>query len=144
MNWFQKIKTAQQGLQPPWTQTWEEFIAYHKTGYIDSNAYGDGTSGEGGGYDLSHYNDQNQHQGRNSPEQHPILLDKKTFNTPRYGEVEVEFRQSGEDSWYVKHGPPDEHGLTDHLRDESGNLIYLSPEEMAEKDLSNKDKTIHI
>ena len=73
MNWLQKI--AQD--VPPWTQTWEEFIAYHKTGYIS-----DGYGSEGQGLDLSDYNDHNQQNGAYSPDKFPILIGTKTFTSP--------------------------------------------------------------
>lgn len=130
MNWLHKISQV----TPPWTQTWEEFIDYHKTGFIPGG-YGEGGMGE----DLSHYNDRNQQGGHYSPAKYPILLDKKTFDTHRYGEVEVEFRQSGEGVRYVKHEPP---GYSEIMRDELGLAVYLNPEEMIEKDLPDKDTTI--
>ena len=135
MNWLTKIAQT----IPPWTQTWDEFMEYHKTGYIP-----DGYGEEGTGHDLSHYNDENQRGGFNSPERYPILLTKKTFNTPRYGEVEVEFRQSDEDVQYVKQTDPDETGFSDIERDEQGMAVYYNLEEMIERDLPNKETTIKM
>jgi hypothetical protein len=131
-NWLQKIAQV----IPPWTQTWEEFIAHHQTGNI-SGGYGD----EGQGLDLSHYNDRNQKNGWYSPERYPVLIGKRTFNVPRYGEVEVEFRQTGDSNKYVKTSEPDETGYSDIVRDEKGNAIYYSPDEMREKDLPAEDTT---
>lgn len=133
MNWLQKIAQV----IPPWTQTWDEFITYHRTGNIPSG-YGD----EGQGYDLSHYNDQNQRNGHYSPAKWPKLVDKKVFNVPRYGEVEVEFRQSGEPNQYVRTTEPDETGYSDIVRDESGLATYYSQEEMQERDLPSQDTTM--
>lgn len=133
MNWLFKISNV-----PPWTQTWEEFIDYHKTGYI-SHGYGD----EGQGYDLSHYNDQNQKGGRNSAERYPTILDRKKFNVPRYGEVEVVFRKSEESVRYVK-TEEDADGFPEVVRDERGLATYLTEEEMQQRGLPLTNPTIHM
>lgn len=135
MNWLQKLAQV----IPPWTQTWEAFIDYHKTGYI-SGGYGD----EGQGIDLSDYNDHNQMDGAYSPKRYPNLIDKKTFDVPRYGKVEVEFRQKDEDARYVKTTEPDETGFSDIIRDERGNAVYYDSNEMKELDLPSKNTTIHM
>lgn len=133
MNWLQKQARS----ELPWTQTWEEFIEYHKTGDIP-DGYGD----DGFGYDLSHYNDRNQQNGSYSTAKYKNLIGSKVFNTPRYGEVEVEFRQSGEPVQYVKQTEPDEDGWTDILRDDQGEIVYLTDEEAQAKNLPITDQTI--
>jgi hypothetical protein len=92
------------------------FIDYHKTGTIQEQAYKDyektgGLSWLGG------------------KEKKPLLVATKNID----GEA-IEFRQSGEELKYTQRDPKDPDGF-DHLRDDKGNLTYMTQKQMKEKGL---------
>lgn len=90
-----------------------DFINYHRTGDIPSSAYGD-------------------HKIDYRIEQYPKLI--LTFED-KQGEA-IEFRKTGEKLKYVKKVDGE------ILRDENGNAIYLSEDEMKAKNLHLEDTCI--
>jgi len=129
MNWLQHIaQTPDPRYTHPRDMTEDEFINYHYTGHIDSSAYD-----EGPGYEAYNLDKVNKIVG--PKEKYPVVLG--TFNI---GNNLVELRKSDEKLQYVKY--LDDERL-DLARDEQGNLIYLSDEEMDQKDLPRVDLTIH-
>ena len=92
----------------------DAFIDYHKTGHISEDAY---TTN-----DMSWI----------KREEHPIFRKKIQLN----GE-EIELRKSGEKLQYVKTDPKGE-----IVRDNEGNALYLSDEEMNQRNLPLYDTTI--
>jgi ribosomal protein S18 acetylase RimI-like enzyme len=108
--------------KPVSEMTEDEFMKYHNTGFIPSNAYD--------GYQKA--------DGLNwiKKDKYPILHSSKQF-----GDKTIEFKQSGEKNKYVKTSP-DKDGWDEILRDEKGNAIYLSDEEALEKGYKLYDTSI--
>lgn len=98
----------------------DDFLKHHYTGYIGSDAYKQ--YGEKGGLSWL---------GKKS--KYPILLDKK-----KMGEFDVEFRQTGERNVYCKRMDNNE----DYVRDQEGNLVKLTPNEVNEKGYPEFDTTV--
>ena len=115
MNWY---KIAQTAYQEPWKQTQEEYLKYHFTGSIESGAYDQYKTIEGLAWLKK--------------ERHPKLYSVKNFNG-----IDVEFRKSGEENQYVKTDDNDE-----IIRDESGDVVMMSKEEMIQKNLPLEDQDI--
>ena len=103
----------------PYKATQDHFIDYHYTGEISDSAYEDLGKDDG----LDWLGDKNRYQ---------ILISKK-----RYGDEIIEFRQEDEDLKYVK---TDEDGEV--IRDEHGEVVYWSYDEMLAKNLPTKNTTI--
>ncbi len=129
MNWFMKVFA---GLQSPSSMTQDEFMGYHQTGYISPDAYG-----EGGGYDLSHYNDEkeyghtdhrNPHQGHGQQPTNPFLITTKNIDG-----MDINFWGTGQENKYVH-----------WLDEEHSKHRYLTEEETAEQDIPSKDQTIYL
>lgn len=99
----------------------EEFLKHHYTGYIQPDAY-------------KKYEKEGGLAWLGNKSKWPMLLDTET-----HGPYEVEFRQKREKLQYAKRKPDDEY---EHVRDENGNVIYLSPEEMKAENLPEYDTTI--
>jgi hypothetical protein len=114
MNWYRKSQTNYDPLQ----MTEDEFVDYHKTGWISSDAYEQYRTIEG----LSWI----------KKEKSPILYSVKQF-----GDKTIEFRKTGEKLFYCK---TDEDG--DIVRDKDGQVVYLTDEEMIAKGLPMQDTTI--
>lgn len=102
------------GGKSPDQMTENEFIALHKTGFIDEEAYKDTT------YFGSSYETSKKHV--------------KDFKTD---DGNVEFRKSGEKLKYVKTGKD---GFP--VRDENDDVVYLSDAEIEEKGYAKEDKAI--
>ena len=93
---------------------------------------------------LFNYTVEELNDSEKTKEQYPILLQTKEFQ----GDI-VEFRQSGEKLKYVKHTSEtykfngetyvDDRAIA---RDENGDVIYLSEEEMKERNLPTEDEGI--
>ena len=94
------------------------FMKHHYTGHIPTSAYAR-SEAEGG---LSWLGEKSKY---------PVLL-----ASGKYGNFDVEFRQSGEELKYTK-----SEGDT-YLRDKSGELVYMSPEEVKAANLPEKDTTV--
>lgn len=107
----------------PSKMTEEEFMDYHNTGYIRENAYDSYKTVEG----LKWLKKEN----------FPILHSVKQF-----GGKTIEFRQSGDKNQYGKTTTPDKEGWTEYLRDERGNIINLTDEEIKEKGYQLYETTI--
>lgn len=97
----------------------EKFILSQYTGGISDSAYED-------------YKKDGGLSWLGSPSKFPILLSKEQF-----GPYMAEFRQRNEDSKYVSYD--DKHNVK---RDEKGNAIYLSKDEIIAKNLPLKDTLI--
>jgi len=95
------------------------FMDYHYTGFIGDHAYEKYKTKEGVAW-----------QGK--PEKYPRLIQSKI-----YGNELIEFRSSNDPLQYVKHDSEDE-----IMRDEGGNAMYLSEEEMKQKGLPTIETTI--
>jgi len=115
MNWYKK---AQINGKEPWQLTQQDFMDYHYTGFIESNAYEQYRTTEGLNWLKK--------------SQHPELYSIKNF-----GKYTVEFRRTGENLQYVKH---DKSGNI--MRDEKGDAKYLSQQEMIDRGLALKDQSI--
>jgi GNAT superfamily N-acetyltransferase len=118
MNWY---KTSQAG-KKPWEMTQEEFMDFHYTGFIASDTYDSYKQPEGMDWMTK--------------ENHPKFHSKKTF-----GDYEIEFHQEDRDLQYVQYDPDAEWEF-EHLRDENGQLIYMTDEQKLEKGLPLKDTSI--
>ena len=92
----------------------DAFIDYHKTGHISEDAYTNN--------DMSWI----------KRKEHPILLRKIQLNSE-----EIDLCQSGEKLQYVKTDPKGE-----IVRDKEGNALYLSDEEMKQRNLPLHDTTV--
>jgi len=114
-NWYKK---SQVNNKEPWEMTQKDFLDYHYTGFIGSDAYENYKTVEG----LKWLKKEN----------YPELYDVKNFDG-----VTVEFRKSGEDLKYVKKDVNE-----DIVRDDHGMAVMLSREEMVENKLPLKDQTI--
>ena len=90
------------------------FMDYHNTGGIEESAYKQYGTKEGVSW-------------LGKPEKYPKLIKRKDYQ----GE-EIEFRNKEEKLQYTQNDPADPTGF-DHLRDEQGELIYMSDEQMEEK-----------
>lgn len=121
MNWL--LRLSQTTAKYPWQMTRDEFIKHHNTGFIPSSAYSNDP------YDLSKVK---EIAGLKS--KYPILA-----ASVLHGDMNLEFRQSGEHQRYVK---TDDEG--EIIRDEKGMALYLSDEEAEAKGLETKDPTMHI
>ena len=97
----------------------DEFMKHHYTGFIGSDAY-KSYEKEGG---LSWLGNKSKY---------PVLLDKG-----KYGNYEVEFRQTGERNKYIHH---DEKG--DILRLPNGDLVYMTPDEIKQQNLPEFETSI--
>jgi len=115
MNWY-KIAKAYKN---PWEMTQDEYVKYHYTGFIDNEAYDSYKTTEGIDWIKK--------------EKKPILLDVKNF-----GGYQVEFRKDGGKLKYVKHDEND-----DILRDEKGEAVYLSEQEMIDKKLPLENQSVY-
>jgi len=89
------------------------FMDYHRTGSISSNAY-------------QKYSDREGIAWLGGKDKNPVLHSKKIIDGK-----EIEFRQSGEKSEYVKTNDQDE-----IVRDSNGMAIYMSDEEVLEQGLN--------
>jgi GNAT superfamily N-acetyltransferase len=98
----------------------DDFLKHHYTGFIGSDAYTN--YGKKGGLSWL---------GKKS--KYPVLLDKK-----KMGEFDVEFRQTGERNVYCKRTDDD----NNYVRDQSGNLVHLTPNEIKEKGYPEFDTTV--
>ena len=96
----------------------EDFLKYHYTGYIDSNAYKDYEKTGG----LSWVGDTSKY---------PALLETKQFNN-----LTIEFRQTGNKLQYVK---TNDDGI---VRDQKGLATYISDQEIQERGLNTHDTSI--
>tara|TARA_Y100000034_G_scaffold115046_1_gene151816 strand:+ start:1818 stop:2384 length:567 start_codon:yes stop_codon:yes gene_type:complete len=112
MNWFKQAANAAD-------MTEDEFINYHRKGYIDPEAYQNYRTREG----IAWLGDRDSK---------PVLHSKKDF-----GNMPIEFRQSGEKNKYVKVDDEDE-----IVRDEEGMVTYLTDEEVIAKGKSLYDESI--
>ena len=101
-----------------WEMTQEEFVNYHKTGHIPSESYQKYKTVEGLNW-LTR-------------ERHPILHSSKEFN----GRL-IEFRKSGEK---LKYTAQDEDGNI--RRNEHGDAMTMTDEEVAQKGLNTHDAAI--
>lgn len=90
------------------------FLDYHHTGDIQENAYKQYGTKEGVSW-------------LGSSEKYPSIIKKENYN----GE-EIEFRKKEEKLRYTQPDPADPTGW-DFLRDEKGNLIYMTDEQIKEK-----------
>jgi len=97
----------------------DAFLKHHYTGHIGSNVYRQYQAEGGLGW-------------LGSKSKYPILLHRG-----KYGPFDVEFRQSGETSVYCKN---DADGNL--VRDEKGNPVYMTPEEVKSAGLPDKDTMI--
>jgi len=102
--------------EQPWKMTQDAFVNYHYTGHIPEAAYQTYRDVEG----LSWL----------TKEKFPVLYAKGVFDGK-----EIEFRKSGEKLKYT-HKVPEEDGFMTHKRDEEGNLVYMSDEEIKERGLT--------
>lgn len=116
--YFKKmIRSAIQGIRrerkkTPHELDREEFLQHHYTGHIGSDAY-------------RKYREVEGFSWLGQPSKYPILLQKK-----KYGDYDVEFRQSGEVLVYVKD------------RTDNGIITYMTPEEINQANLPKHDTTI--
>jgi len=131
-NYIEKLYKAEyERLKPRAMQAIEEgrphevpqqhFIDYHKTGRIPDDAYKGYETTEGISW-------------LGTKEKYPIFLKKQKF-----GDEEIEFRQSDKKTFYTK---TDEN--KDIVRDNEGNVTYLSPEEIKAKGLPETDTSIVV
>ena len=118
MNWY---KRAQIDGKEPWELTQSEFLNYHNTGFIRSDAY-----------EMYDSVDKLKEKGFVDIDKHPVFYSKGKF-----GPYTIEFRQSGRDLQYTK---TNEEGWP--VYDSNGRALMLSKEEMIEKELPLKDTTI--
>jgi len=102
-----------------WKMTKQEFLDFHRTGYIPQNAYERYETREG----LSWLSPMSKR---------PVLHSKKTFNGK-----EIQFRQSGEKSQYTRLDEND-----NIVRDEKGYATFLTDEEIRAKKYPTHDTTI--
>ena len=102
-----------------WQMTKQEFMDFHRTGWIPQDAYEKYETREG----LSWLSPMSKN---------PVLHSRKTFNGK-----EIQFRQSGEKSQYTR---LDENDYI--VRDEKGLATYLTDEEIRAKKLPTHDSTI--
>ena len=106
-----------------WQYTPDEFMNHHYTGHINSNAYEDYRTSDG----LSWLRKESY------PVEHGVY---------QHGDNAYQIRRNQEPLQYAKWGPKtfqwgndEPYEGTDIMRDEKGNALYLSPEEMREKGL---------
>lgn len=104
MTWLQKV--AQHSEREPWQMTRNEFIDYHKTGFIRSDAYEQYATSEG----IASFISRSRY--------------KNFVATKNFGGVPVEIRESGDPLKYVR---TDQDG--EIVRDERGLATYLTNEE---------------
>ena len=97
----------------------DSFLRHHYTGHIASSAYSQYEK-EGG---LSWLGDKSKY---------PVLLHKG-----KYGQFDVEFRQTGQLNQYVKNDAND-----DIVRTADGQVVYMSPEEIKDAGLATHDESI--
>lgn len=110
-NWY-KIASMN-----PWEMTQKEFIAYHKTGFIRSDAY-------------QQYSKSLDYVKK---DKYPVI-----YSVKKFGDKTIEFRKSGEKLRYCKIAGEDR----EILRDENGLAVYLTDEEIKEKGLLLFDASI--
>jgi len=115
---------AGEAANEPWQMTREEFMDFHRTGWISPEAYKQYRTLEGVAW-----------LGPKS--KYPILHSKGVF-----GGREIEFRQTGRKLQYVKENPAPEPGEDFIMRDGHGLALYLSEEEMDRRGLHKFDTTI--
>ncbi len=113
MNWLQKLS------QQPWEMSEDEFVDFHNTGYISPDSYTQTSLGD-------------MQKWAPDKDKYPILL-----TTMQFGDLEVGFRQTGEENKYVKQDTEGE-----IVRDEQGMALYLSEEEMLARGLPLHSETI--
>ena len=106
----------------PWELTQQDFLDKSITGHISSTAYE--RYATSAGLDWIKY------------DKHPKLVYRGEFNRQT-----VEFKSSGEKLKYTKMDPSDPLEIT-HLRDEHGNLVWMSDEEIAAENLPTEDREI--
>lgn len=99
----------------------EKFFKHHYTGFIGSNAYVQYEK-PGGLAWLGH------------PSKYPLLL-----ATKQHGPFKVEYRQNGEKNQYVKTDPNDD---LKHVRDEHGELVFMTDAEIRAENLPVYDTLI--
>jgi GNAT superfamily N-acetyltransferase len=99
------------------------FLSYHQTGSIAEDFYDIYKTKEGISW-------------LGTPDKYPILLDRK-----KYGNEIIEFRKKDEKIKYIQSRNPKDPN-SDFLRDENGNLIYLTEQQTKEKELPIYDTTI--
>lgn len=116
---FDKLMSKQAARNFPWEVTQNEWMKQQNTGFIPSHTYESYVSSYAKEKDLNKY---------------PILLDTKNF-----AGKDIQFRQKDEPLRYVDH---DQEGNI--LRDEQGELVYLTDQALQEADVPTKDDTIHI
>ena len=102
--------------------TEDEFVDYHRTGYIAPDSYDSYKTPKGMDWIKK--------------EKHPVLHSIKQF-----GDKTIEFRQSGEKLKYTQYDPNAEWEY-EHLRDSNGELIYMTDEQMIEKGYPLYDTSI--
>jgi len=115
MNWYKRAKSEEE----PWTMTQQEFIDYHYTGGISSDAYQSYKTVKGMSWIKK--------------EKYPAL-----HSTKQFGPKKIEFRQSGEKQKFYKY----DNSKSDYFRDENNNLIPLTDEEIRDKGKNLYDETI--
>jgi GNAT superfamily N-acetyltransferase len=118
MNWYRKAQLIDG--KKPWQMTQQDFLNYHYTGFISSDAYSSYKTKEG----LDWLKKQN----------YPVLYEEKVFDG-----VPVEFRKTGKKLQYAKQDPNNKFGL---LRNPDGDLIYMTDEEIKKEGLPTHDQTI--
>jgi hypothetical protein len=101
--------------------TQDQFLKYHKTGYIQSDAYESYEKPEG----LSWAGPKSKY---------PVLYSVKEF-----GGKKIEFRKRGEKLRYVKTDPETDR----QLRDANGDIVYLSDEEMRSEGIPLTDTSMY-
>jgi GNAT superfamily N-acetyltransferase len=114
-------KLIQEG--KPYSVLPNNFMDYHNTGGISENAY-------------KCYSDKKGISWLGGVDKYPILLKRKEYG----GEV-IEFRQTGKKNQYTQEDPKDPNGW-DLLRDNEGNLICMTEEQIKQKGLPLYDTSI--
>lgn len=100
--------------------TRKEFLDYHRTGFIPSHAYERYSTIEGFNWIKKN--------------KYPVLYSVKNFGNHR-----IEFRKSGEKLQYCVRDPKDS---WKYLRDQYGELVFMTDSEISEKGLPKEDLTI--
>lgn len=97
----------------------DAFLSHHYTGYIASDAY-------------SQYEKEGGLSWLGEKSKYPVLLHKG-----KYGQFDVEFRQTGQLNQYVKTDAND-----DIVRTADGQVVFMSPEEIKAAQLATHDESI--